>query len=374
MKIVLVSPLSLEADNIAGGVAAVTQYLSNALVSLGYPVTIIAPGKTFGLEEQRGQVNIVWSGKTKFPGFITYANQQRKQIFQLLDRLNPDVVHFQGVFGWSIHCPYPYVVTIHGIAEKDAAFSGNIIKRVLASKVIQIIENKGRKLAKNVISISPYATKLLEEELTGQIHHIDNPIDETLFNYLVNDSPRIDRLMCVGVVGERKNTLGVIKSFAKINAYYPAVELVICGQATNDDYLSECQQLVKKLGLSEYVTFTGNLSRAELYFQMSGAKALLMMSRQETAPMSIAEAMALGLPCIAPHEFGIPYMIEDGVNGFFVADNSTDDKWRQIATALSGEAWLALSENARKSAKRYHPLEVAEATLGVYQLAIKGIG
>jgi glycosyltransferase involved in cell wall biosynthesis len=373
MKIILISPFSLEANNIAGGVAAVTQYLAVALVNLGYLVTVIAPGKNFGQQEQRGQVNIVWSGKPKFPGFITYANHQRKQIFKLLINLKPDVVHFQGVFGWSIHCPYPYVVTIHGIAEKDAAFSRNVVKSVVATRVIRFMENKGRKLAKHVISISPYATQILEKELTGQIHHIDNPIDETLFNTAINNFQRQDKLMCVGVIGERKNTLGVILSFSKIKSYYPSVELVICGQSTSDVYLTQCQQLVKDLGLSKDIKFTVNLSRTELYSQMANAKGLLMMSRQETAPMSIAEAMALGVPCIAPHEFGIPYMIDDGVNGFFVSDDSTDEKWQEISTSLSSDAWFALSDNALNSAKRYHPVQVAKATLSVYESVIKGI-
>ncbi len=370
MKIVLVSPFSLTPDNISGGVAAVTQYLANALVTLGYEVTVIAPGKQFGDEEHRAGLNVIWAGKTPFPGFLTYANQQRKQIFRLLDKLQPDVVHFEGIFGWSIHCSYPSVVTIHGIAEKDAAFGGNIIKRVLASNVIRYMENKGRRIAKQVISISPYATKLLQKNLTGQIHHIDNPIDFTLFEQPTCVQERQDKLICVGVVGERKNTLGVIRAFAKIRCHYSTLTLQICGHATSEAYLAKCKALVKDLGLEKHISFTGNLSRDELYQQIASAKGLLMMSKQETAPMSIAEAMALGVPCIGPHEFGIPYMIDEGKNGFFVAEDSTDSTWQNIASSLNSDAWTVLSDNARKSANRYHPLQVAKATLKVYQLAI----
>jgi hypothetical protein len=65
-------------------------------------------------------------------------------------------------------------------------------------------------------------------------------------------------------------------------------------------------------------------------------------------------------------------MIDEGQNGFFVAEDSPDNKWQEIALSLSGDTWIGLSENARKSANRYHPLEVAKATLNVYQLAING--
>ncbi|MGK0305622.1 MAG: glycosyltransferase involved in cell wall biosynthesis [Gammaproteobacteria bacterium] len=372
MKIVLVSPFSEEANQIAGGVAAVSQYLAEALIEIGHDVSIIAPGKSFAQRETRGSLQIIWAGIPKLPGFLVYANQQRKQIFSLLDEIRPDVVHFEGSFGWSIHCSYPYVVTIHGIAEKDAAFGGNFLKCFIASRVIKISENKGRKIAKQVISISPYATELLKEYLKGDIHHIDNPIDDALFAYPSSATKRQDKLVCAGVVGERKNTLGVINSFAKLKQFYPAAKLTVCGVASNENYLQECRKLTSDLGLNDAVVFTGNLSREKLYKELSSATALIMMSKQETAPMAIAEAMALGLPCIAPSEFGIPYMIEEKVNGWFISETTADEKWQEIATSLQGENWQKLSEDAQKSALRFHPQHVAKATVTVYDLAIKG--
>lgn len=370
MKIVLVSPFSIQADNISGGVAAVSQFLSDALLSAGHEVTIIAPGKSFGEKETRGKLNICWLGRSRIPGFLIYANLQRGKIIKILDTIKPDVVHFEGSFGWSIDCPYPYVVTIHGIAEKDAAFGGNPIKSFIASNVIKIMENKGRNGAEQVISISPYATKLLKDKLKGQIHHIDNPIDRVLYEYPVNPNPREEKLMCVGVVGERKNTLGVIDSFIKIKKYAPQFKLVVCGVAASQDYYQQCMQKVRDNNLENHVEFRGNLARDELYKELSTSKGLLMMSKQETAPMAIAESMVLGVPCLAPKEFGIPYMIDEGVNGWFVSESTDDKQWQRIADSLQGESWHKLSANALENAKRYHPDSVAGKTIDVYQQAI----
>jgi glycosyltransferase involved in cell wall biosynthesis len=375
MKIVLVSPFSTQANNIAGGVAAVTHYLAYALIEVGHEVIVLAPGKVFGEKERRGKLDILWFGNTLLPGFLVYANQQRKQIFSLLEGLQPDVVHFEGVFGWSINCAFPYVVTIHGIAERDAAFSGNIVKRIVSSNIIKMMENKGRKLAKQVISISPYATAILKEKLTGQIHHINNPIDPSLFECDASaNANREDKLVCVGVIGERKNTLGVIERFSKLKQYYPLVKLVVCGTATSDSYLQECRLLANKLGLADDINFVGNLSRTELYSELATAKGLLMMSRQETAPMAIAEAMAAGVPCLAPKEFGIPYMIDEGLNGWFISDNTTEEKWIQMTDILKSDALPALSEHCKQSALLYHPQKIAKDTVTVYQLAINNFG
>jgi glycosyltransferase involved in cell wall biosynthesis len=370
MKIALVSPFSAEADNIAGGVAAVTQYLAEALVNAGHDVHVIAPGKSFGQKERRGAIDITWMGNLLLPGFLVYAVVQRKQIFSILASIDPEIVHFEGSFGWSINCAFPHVVTIHGIAEKDAAFGGHLLKRIIASKLIRFTENIGRRKAPQVISISPYATQLLQDNLKGEIHHIDNPIDRELFALANSDVERQDKIVCVGVVGERKNTLGVIQSFARIKKHYLPLKLVICGQATSASYLEQCKQLVSSLGLEECVTFVGNLGREELYQQLLSAKALLMRSKQETAPMAIAEAMALGVPCIVPEEFGIPYMVTEGKDGWFIDDATTDEKCKAIATALQNDSWLALSQAAREGASRYHPDIVASKTIAVYEKAL----
>lgn len=370
MNIAIVSPIALEQNNIAGGVAAVTQFLTDALTRLGNRVTVVSPGKTFGHKERRGDFDIVWVGHTLLPGFLTYGTQQRRQINRVLAELQPDIVHFQGAFGWSIDCPLPYVVTIHGIAERDAAFSGNFLKRTVASKVIRMTENIGRRKAAHVISISPYATDMLENQLSGNVADICNPIDSTIFQYPAVGSLQRDSLVCVGVVGERKNTLGVIEAFAKFRVFSPEVTLKICGHATSEEYLQACKKRVADLALDDAVTFTGNLDRASLYKEISAARALIMMSKQETAPMAIAEAMALGIPCLAPEKFGIPYMIEDGVDGWFISDTTSEDRWQRIATSLAGENWLMLSANAKVSANQYHPDQVARKTLEVYAQAI----
>lgn len=370
MKIALVSPFSLKQNQISGGVAAVTQFLSDALINDGHEVHVIAPGNAYGQLEKRGALTIHWVGLTSLPGFLVYAFSQRQQIFTQLKKIAPDVVHFEGSFGWSIHCPYPFVVTIHGIAEKDAGFSGNPIKRFISSNWIKMCENRGRRIAPSVISISPYATDMLKENLGGTVDHIPNPIDASLFELASTEKQREDKLVCVGIVGERKNTLGVIEAFANIKPYYPALTLTICGQAVSQEYLDQCHQLVKKLGLVDDIEFTGNLAREALYHEFMTARGLLMMSRQETAPMAIAEAMVLGVPCIAPAEFGIPYMIDEGKNGWFVSENTKQEKWQEIAQNLMGEQWAALSGHAREAAQQYHPNKVAQQTLEIYRQVI----
>jgi glycosyltransferase involved in cell wall biosynthesis len=90
--------------------------------------------------------------------------------------------------------------------------------------------------------------------------------------------------------------------------------------------------------------------------------------------MAIAEAMAAGVPCLAPKEFGIPYMIDEGLNGWFISDNTTEEKWIQMTDILKSDALPALSEHCKQSALLYHPQKIAKDTVTVYQLAINNFG
>jgi len=117
------------------------------------------------------------------------------------------------------------------------------------------------------------------------------------------------------------------------------------------------------------VEFLGHVNHARLVQELSRASVFLLPSRQENAPMAIAEAMAAGIPVIASNRCGMPYMISEGQTGFLIDPESTD--W--IARRL--DELLAAPELAHRMGQaghcvaldRFHPRAVAEKTLAVYR-------
>jgi glycosyltransferase involved in cell wall biosynthesis len=70
------------------------------------------------------------------------------------------------------------------------------------------------------------------------------------------------------------------------------------------------------LGIASRVTFSGYVSDTRLVYLASDV--LLMPSRYEGLPMTLLEAMAMGLPVVASKLDGIAEVIGDGEEGFLV--------------------------------------------------------
>lgn len=80
------------------------------------------------------------------------------------------------------------------------------------------------------------------------------------------------------------------------------------------------ERLVDAFQLSGCFEFMGHPENMESYY--SGLDLYLNTSVHEGIPMTILEAMAHGLPVVAPKVGGIPEIVEDGVEGFLVDERT----------------------------------------------------
>jgi glycosyltransferase involved in cell wall biosynthesis len=92
------------------------------------------------------------------------------------------------------------------------------------------------------------------------------------------------------------------------------IGLLLIGQ--DDGSLSKVLERVRTLGIEHRVCVIQRLEFEELCSAYRSARALVMASVNEGLPTVILEAAAFGIPTIAPKVGGIPFIIEDGVNGY----------------------------------------------------------
>jgi len=374
----MVTPFPKDEDNIVGGVAGVAKNLCDELKKSGnITLTVVVP-----TTEARNTQCEQWSGfkvyrlgenkiNSFLPGALYYASIGHRKLNQLLAELNPDIVHYQGFGYLAGKCKYPNVLTIHGIAERDALWTERGVTRWLRYFLRKITENSGRKRTEHIISISPYVTEAIGDKLKGaKITFLENPVADSYFD--VSWQPQNGRIFSCGMIIPRKNTLGLLSAFVNIAKAYPHAQLRLAGSAEKG-YLQKCTKYVSEHGLDNKVCFLGNLSIKDVQDELAKAICFVMPSFQETAPLVIEEAMAVGVPVIGSRVCGLPYMIRDNQTGIMIDCYNGNTITEAIEKIFKDEHFSkTLSDGSKKEARcRFKADIIAERTMELYHDILK---
>lgn len=94
------------------------------------------------------------------------------------------------------------------------------------------------------------------------------------------------------------------------------------------------EQRAKSIGMGDSVVFLGSRSHNEIALWMNVADCLCLPSRSEGMPNVVLEALASGLPVVATGVGEVPFMIQDGENGFVIAAEG-EGMSRRLAETLA---------------------------------------
>jgi len=364
---------------IDGGVAGAAWYLADELVK--HPdvrLAVIAPSGRHGETtcEQWDGFSVYRIGKkgsaSFLPGTLYDIAAGRRHLRSLLREVNPDIVHFQGTTFLAADCEKPNVLTIHGIAEKDAMWDSR--RRILRWPrwlLLKLTEEYGRCRVPNIILISEYVKQFLpDKKQTQQTWLIDNPVADSYFD--IERKFERGRIFCCCRIRPLKNILGLIKAFALIVEKFPDSQLRIAG-TPEAAYLKACERQIATNSLQGKVHFLGNIRIEDVQLELSKANCLVTPSFQENAPLTITEAMAAGVPVVGANVGGIPGMVEDGRTGLLVDPYDTQNICEAVSRILTDEELAqSMGHQARKEAqKRFKASVVCEKTLQVYREILK---
>jgi glycosyltransferase involved in cell wall biosynthesis len=182
------------------------------------------------------------------------------------------------------------------------------------------------------------------------------------------------RVFSAGWVSPRKNTLGLVQAFAQVARTRPAASLRIAGEQNDPAYAEAVRHAIRDLGLLERVTLLGRIGPQAIREELAQASVFALPSRQENAPMAIAEALAVGVPVVSSNRCGMPHMVKEGETGFLVDPEDCDALARRIAEILDDADLRArMSSAARRTAEaRFHPDAIARKTVDVYRRLVQG--
>jgi glycosyltransferase involved in cell wall biosynthesis len=301
MRIAQVAPLTEAVPpKLYGGTERVIHWLTEELVALGHDVTLFASGDS----QTSAKLHAIWPKALRLDGSVRDPNALHmvllEQVRQKCDDEDFDILHMHlDYYPWSLFCrqPTPFVTTLHG--RLDLPEHQPVFDTFSNVPVISISDAQRRPVPKaKWVRTVPHG--LPDNLLTPQ------PVTPSYLAVLGRIAPEkgVDRAIMIAT------RCGIpLKIAAKIDRtdqeYYDAViSPLITG--------------------NPLIEFIGEISDREKPEFLSGAIGLLLsIDWPEPFGLVMIEAIACGTPVIAYNRGSVPEIIEDGLTGFIVEDESS---------------------------------------------------
>ncbi len=171
--------------------------------------------------------------------------------------------------------------------------------------------------------------------------------------------PRVDR--AAQVAGDAR------QAFHEVAGRHSDAQLVLVGATTDAysaDYRAALAEFLARTGMGEGVRVEP--ATADPWSWHAVADVLVCASDIESLPRSITEAMAFGTPVLSTRTFGVPELIEDGVNGFLCEVGDAASLAAGLDRVLSMDARMlaAVARRGLESVRtRHDPVVSAERVL-----------
>ena len=111
----------------------------------------------------------------------------------------------------------------------------------------------------------------------------------------------------------QKNLDMLLEAFFPLHREHKSVQLWLVGDGTGR---GELEQRVRSLGMEDQVHFWGY--QEDVYPYLTASDIFVLPSSNEAMPVSLLEALACGLPCVAARVGEIQRMIEHGKQGLLI--------------------------------------------------------
>ena len=130
-----------------------------------------------------------------------------------------------------------------------------------------------------------------------KLHVIPNGIDWSTLSKLKKDTNHPPTVALIGRVVPIKDVKTYIRSINQLRAAIPNIRAWIMGPTDEDEeYYTECMDMVKRMNLEESVIFTGKVDIKEYLPQVD---VMVLTSISEAQPLTLLEAGAAGIPSVA---------------------------------------------------------------------------
>ncbi len=288
---------------------------------------------------------------------VTCASKKKNQCFRLLDML-------YHVIKYSKQADYVLIDT-YSTLNFLYAFLVSQLCRVLNLKYIPILHGGSlpkrlkdspklsRLIFKNAyknVAPSIYIVSEFKKQGYSNLIFIPNTIEIKNYPFQSKTYHSIN-LLWVRSFSKIYNPLLAIKVLKNLKEKDIPATLCMVGP-DNDGTLQEVKTYADSLGVD--VVFTGKLSKMEWVELSTNYNIFLNTTDFDNMPVSVIEAMALGLLVISTNVGGMSYLITNNEHGILVPPNSDIEFVKVIKKILNKpETAKVLTYNARKKVEQF---------------------
>lgn len=239
----------------------------------------------------------------------------------------------------SVICQYfaiPYIPILHG---------GNLSKRLQKNKRLCRFVFKRATL---LVAPSEYMRKTFQNYGYLNVKSIANSIELEEYKFNPRNAPE-PTLLWVRSFHKVYNPLMAIDVLKVLIKSYPKARLCMVGP-DRDGSLVACKDYARASGLADRILFPGVLSKLEWHKLSNSYDVFINTTNIDNTPVSVIEAMAMGLPVISTSVGGIPFLIQNNINGLLVESGDVKGMCNRIVDLLNNaDQAYALSVAARTS-------------------------
>ncbi|MCF7560304.1 glycosyltransferase family 4 protein [Sabulilitoribacter multivorans] len=227
-----------------------------------------------------------------------------------------------------------YIPLLHG---------GNLPERLKTSPVLSkaIFNNAHINVAPSI-----FIKRKFEEFAVLNVINIPNSIELAKYPFKQRNYSKV-KLLWVRSFSKIYNPLLAIRVLKMLKDDNLEAELCMVGPDGDGSFL-EARELAKQSKVD--VTFTGKLSKKEWISLSTNYNFFINTTNFDNMPVSVIEAMALGLPVISTNVGGMPFLIENGKEGVLIEPNSVEsfvDAIKELHSTPDKANQIALSARKR---------------------------
>ncbi|MBQ0083196.1 MAG: glycosyltransferase family 4 protein, partial [Clostridiales bacterium] len=216
------------------------------------------------------------------------------------------ICHCPAVIGMFGRCPKNTFVVFHGHVYSDEKLFVRFFYKVLFKKI-------GRKCT--FISCSNECARYYQRVFNINSHAIQNGVDVVAKKHVLDKGTF--KIGFVGVLNNHKGYKYLLEAVKYLSNVSQNVKIVLVGENVDNFDFSTLTNQNSNCSV-EYLGVVDNVKAimSDLF------DILIMPSLMEGIPISLLEAMSLNIPILATKVGGIPEILYDGYNGFFIERNA----------------------------------------------------